>query len=102
MIAKRGQLQRERNGASGGSASAVRPADKTMKRVPLQPRHPERICWGCDKYCGAEELAGGNGTIRTPHPMELFGGDWAEWAAELDAAAAVVEADLSVERNDVP
>lgn len=73
-----------------------------MKRVPLQPRHPERICWGCDKYCGADELACGNGTIRTPHPIELFGDDWADWAAELDAAAPVVDADLPVERNDVP
>jgi hypothetical protein len=45
--------------------------------------YPERICWGCDKYCGADELACGNRTIRTPHPMELFGVDWAEWCAEV-------------------
>jgi hypothetical protein len=56
-----------------------------MKRLALQPRYPERICWGCDKYCGADDLACGNGTIRTPHPVELFGEDWADWAAELDA-----------------
>jgi Protein of unknown function (DUF3079) len=48
--------------------------------VPLNPRHPERICWGCDKYCPAVELACGNGTIRTPHPNELFGDDWLEWS----------------------
>ena len=71
--------------------------------VPLNPRHPERICWGCDKYCPAAELACGNGTpppragnaralrrdlavafakadIRTPHPNELFGDDWLEWS----------------------
>ena len=91
MIAKRGQLQREWNGASGGSASAVRrgaggSADRTLKRALLQPRHPERICWGCDNYCGADELACGNGTIRTPHPLELFGEDWAEWSGALDVA----------------
>jgi hypothetical protein len=48
-------------------------------RVALHPKHPERICWGCDKYCAAAELRCGNGTIRTPHPVELFGEDWLEW-----------------------
>jgi hypothetical protein len=42
-------------------------------RVPLKPAHPDRICWGCDKYCPADDLACGNGTIRTLHPIELFG-----------------------------
>jgi hypothetical protein len=36
------------------------------------------VCWGCDKYCPADDLACGNGTIRTPHPAELFGEDWLE------------------------
>ena len=45
------------------------------KRV-LHPTAPERICWGYDKYCPADDLACGNGTIRTPHPVELFGEDW--------------------------
>ena len=49
-----------------------------VKRTLLHPHHPERICWGCDKFCPAEELACGNGTIRTPHPIELFGHDWIE------------------------
>jgi len=44
----------------------------------LNPAHPERVCWGCDKYCAADDLACGNGTIRTPHPKELFGDDWLE------------------------
>ena len=73
-----------------------------IKRGALRPRHPERICWGCDKYCGADELACGNGTIRTPHPIELFGEDWAEWVAGLDAAPTLVDADLPIEGNDVP
>jgi hypothetical protein len=51
-----------------------------MATIPLNPRHPERTCWGCDKYCPAADLRCGNGTIRTPHPAELFGDDWLEWA----------------------
>ena len=31
------------------------------KPIPLLPRHPERICWGCD---------------RTQHPIETQGEDW--------------------------
>jgi Protein of unknown function (DUF3079) len=50
-----------------------------MANVPLHPKHPERICWGCYKYCPADSLACGNGTIRTLHPVEIFGEDWLEW-----------------------
>jgi len=45
----------------------------------LDPKHPERICWGCEKLCPAYSLGCGNGTIRTPHPVELFGQDWLDW-----------------------
>jgi len=38
--------------------------------------HPERICWGCDKYCSVNNLKCGNGSERTQHPVELFGDDW--------------------------
>jgi hypothetical protein len=65
-----------------------------MSRIPHVPLHPERICWGCDKYCPAADLACGNGTIRTPHPCELFGDDWLEW---LDERAAAVDHRLEVE-----
>jgi hypothetical protein len=40
------------------------------------PKHPERVCWGCAKLCRADDLACGNGTVRTPHPIELFGEDY--------------------------
>ena len=50
-----------------------------MTRIPPLPKNPERICWGCDKYCPADDLACGNGTIRALHPVELFGEDWYEW-----------------------
>ena len=53
---------------------------RSMKKSVLTPSHPERICWGCDRYCAADDLTCGNGTIRTPHPFELFGKDWLEWA----------------------
>jgi hypothetical protein len=52
----------------------------------LHPTHPERVCWGCDKLCPANSLACGNGTIRAPHPVELFGDDWLEWVDERDRA----------------
>jgi hypothetical protein len=51
-------------------------------KLPLYPLHPERVCWGCDRYCPAHELACGNGSERTPHPVELFGEDWVEWSQE--------------------
>ena len=57
-------------------------------RIPLHPAHPERVCWGCDKYCPADDLACGNGTIRTAQPCELFGSDWLEWARTREHASA--------------
>ena len=51
----------------------------TTKKIPLHPKHPERICWGCDKYCAVNALSCGNGSERTPNPQELFGDDWLEY-----------------------
>ncbi|UVL59459.1 DUF3079 domain-containing protein [Pseudomonas sp. B21-012] len=48
------------------------------KPFPVSPKHPERICWGCDRYCAANALACGNGADRTMHPAEMFGDDWNE------------------------
>ena len=42
------------------------------KKFPLHPSHPERICWGCDKYCSVDSLACGNGKEFAQH----------EWIAE--------------------
>jgi hypothetical protein len=55
----------------------------------LNPRHPERVCWGCDKYCPNDDLACGGGTIRTPHPQELFGEGWLEWSQNRGSRPAV-------------
>lgn len=57
-------------------------APKKRRDPRLRPRHPERICWGCDKYCPAGDLRCGSGFIRAPHPIELFGENWCEDEAE--------------------
>jgi hypothetical protein len=59
-----------------------------MAKIPLNPKNPERVCWGCDKYCPADSLACGNGTIRTQHPAELFGADWLDWANDSQPTPA--------------
>ena len=50
------------------------------KKFPIAPKHPERICWGCDKYCSADDLQCGNGCERIQHPIEMDGkkGDWSD------------------------
>jgi len=56
------------------------------KKFPLHPKHPERICWGCDKYCPVDDLNCGNGSGRTQHPAELLGEDWylyGDWDLEI-------------------
>lgn len=53
------------------------------KTFPIAPAHPERVCWGCDRYCARDALMCGNGAERTQHPVELFGEDW--MAFGLDA-----------------
>ena len=57
------------------------------KKFPLHPKHPERICWGCDKYCPTDQLRCGNGSGRTQHPAELLGEDWYTWG-DWDLAEA--------------
>lgn len=47
-----------------------------VKRFPIHPAHPERNCWGCERYCAADAMQCGNGSERTQHPAELFGEDW--------------------------
>ena len=61
------------------------------KKFPLHPKHPERICWGCDKYCPVDSLGCGNGSDRTQHPIELLGDDWYEWYGLDDAGVSKPE-----------
>lgn len=48
-----------------------------VKKFPIHPANPERICWGCDKFCAANAMACAN--ERSQHPAELFGKDWLAW-----------------------
>lgn len=73
-----------------------------MKTTEVFPSHPERICWGCDRYCAADDLACGNGTIRAPHPQELFGKEWREWAKEHDSTPGRESAAARTTANDRP
>lgn len=57
------------------------------KRFPMNPAHPERVCWGCDRYCSTDALVCGNGSVATLHPAELFGEDWMNWGQDGNAAA---------------
>jgi len=59
------------------------------KKFPIHPEHPERVCWGCDKYCPAGSLNCGNGSERTQHPVELFGEDWLDWGVDYVAPQSV-------------
>lgn len=55
------------------------------KKFPIHPAHPERICWGCDKYCSTADMA--CGAERTQHPAELLGDDWfrhGDWGFDVD------------------
>jgi hypothetical protein len=68
------------------------------KKFPDDPPNPERICWGCDKYCRSDSLACGNGSDRTQHPVELFGKGWRSWG--LDAPPDPEEEEEEEEPKD--
>jgi hypothetical protein len=72
---------------SGDPVKSREPRRKRTAASLNSPKHPDRVCWGCDKYCPADDLACGNGTIRTPHPIELFGDDWCDLKPEVPKAA---------------
>lgn len=62
---------------------------KLAKKFPLNPKYPERICWGCDKYCPADSLMCGNGSGCTEHPAEMLGEDWykeGDWDMDTEVA----------------
>lgn len=72
------------------------------KPFPVNPAHPERLCWGCDKYCRADDMRCGNGSERTQHPVELFGEDWQTWAQDDAAPVADPPADASAADPPAP
>jgi NNP family nitrate/nitrite transporter-like MFS transporter len=44
-----------------------------MQPMPDPPAHPERVCWGCERHCPADDLFCGEEKTRAAHPCELFG-----------------------------
>ena len=70
------------------------------KKFPLYPKHPERVCWGCDKYCSVDALGCGNGSDRTQHPIELLGEDWLEYGEwGIDAPRQTTEQSAGNDRK---
>lgn len=61
------------------------------KKFPVAPANPERICWGCDKYCPVDAMSCGNGADRTQHPVELFGEDWLNWEPKPVSSAPAIK-----------
>lgn len=61
------------------------------RRIPARPAHPERICWGCEAYCSANDLRCGNGKERTQHPVETFGPEWMQFVLASEEGSAVPE-----------
>ncbi len=64
-------------------------------KFPRHPKHPESICWGCDKYCSVEDLGCGNGSDRTQHPMGV-GAD-----AKLTQGAGIYDYLINSDHNYV-
>lgn len=84
----------------GATLEALKRESRMAKKFPIIPLHPERVCWGCDKYCPADSLACGNGSERTQHPSELFGADWMEWESpQLKSNTGCSSGAVEVERE---
>ncbi len=62
-----------------------------MGKYPIRPGHPERICWGCEHFCPANDMRCGNGTERAQHPIELWGEDWMSIGSDAAAEAQPLE-----------
>ena len=61
------------------------------KKFPIRPANPERLCWGCDRYCAADNMLCGNGSDRTQHPCELWGDDWKAWGQDFEEPGMCAE-----------
>jgi len=51
-----------------------------MAELPSNPKYPERIYWGCEKLCPANDLRCRE--ERAEHPCEAFGGGTPDQAPE--------------------
>ncbi len=72
------------------------------KKFPPLPSNPERVCWGCDRYCATHAMLCGNGSERTPHPAELFGPDWRDWGSDYAAQPEAGSGDSKEPTVDTP
>jgi hypothetical protein len=66
----RSQDLRQRNSRRWGAANN---GGTMARKLPLDPPHPERTCWGCDRYCATDGMVRGNGTERTQRPGAVAG-----------------------------
>ncbi len=55
----------------------------------IYPKHPERICWGCEKLCPANHLMCRE--TRAQHPVELYEDDWWEASNGLLPNAKMIQ-----------
>lgn len=65
------------------------------KTFPIRPANPQRICWGCDLYCPADDMRCGNGSDRTQHPYELLGEDWQGWEDEAKPVPSSIAKEIA-------
>ena len=66
MSSGRNRLEMEMTGYECKNLLFFKSSDMA-KKFPLHPKHPERTCWGCDKYRSVNSLQCGNGSGRTQH-----------------------------------
>jgi hypothetical protein len=69
------------------------------RKCPIRPGHPERICWGCEHFCPADDMRCGNGTERAQHPIELWGDDWAHAGLDAESEAPPPAVDTEVVKS---
>ena len=80
-------------GQTNGAISLI-----MTRKFPIRPGHPERICWGCEHFCPADDMRCGNGTERAQHPIELWGEEWTKAGLEADSEAPPLPVDTQVEK----
>ena len=65
-----------------------------MFKISVIPAHPERTCWGCEDHCPVGAFICGNDRDRIPHPVELFGSAWLQFASEQRIDEAKIKRSL--------
>ncbi|NJN00223.1 MAG: DUF3079 domain-containing protein [Aquincola sp.] len=55
------------------------------KKLLPNPAQPECLCWRWDRYCSADAMTCGNGSIATLHPAEFFYRHGFKWSHAVPA-----------------